>query len=266
MSCGPKLMAQLRFAALCLLALGHAGFAFILLIILLLRLWEGDVLVQCGFGGRPYVDFKCICGGTLPYICWISESFNGIWGDGEGMERRVVWQSWLWLLLSLGPAAEGSLLIRARECWRDIFVGTMSWGYLLLALLPDTLPGDYLWLHSGTALLALGTAFLFQFLLPWRCLGMTLTAYIGYYFMLSEFAILQGASRHFTYDWTFTPGVLMEPGSLVMVILEWTLAFGAITVVITYCCHEAKKVCRDELREEPREVLAKEGMAHMACA
>ena len=30
---------------------------------------------------------------------------------------------------------------------------------------------------------------------------------------------LQGASRHFTYDWTFTPGVLMEPGSLVMVIL-----------------------------------------------
>ena len=104
--------------------------------------------------------------GTLPYICWISESFNGIWGDGEGMEPRVVWQSWLWpaarrphvlfqncfmlsrprLLLSLGPAAEGSLLIRvrlpslgaqgaifspvpsvlnacaeARECWRDIF-------------------------------------------------------------------------------------------------------------------------------------------------
>ena len=41
----------------------EAGFAFILLIILLLRLWEGDVLVQCGFGGRPYVDFKCICGG-----------------------------------------------------------------------------------------------------------------------------------------------------------------------------------------------------------
>ena len=76
---------------------------------------------------------------------------------------------------------------------------------------------------------------------------MTLMAYIGYYFMLSEFAILQaeadvwvadpplssgssslqGASRHFTYDWTFTPGVLMEPGSLVMVILApWSTSLG----------------------------------------
>ncbi|CAE7171100.1 unnamed protein product [Symbiodinium pilosum] len=180
------------------------------------------------------------------------------------MEPRVVWQSWLWLLLSLCPAAEGLLLIRARKGWRDFVVGALSWGYLLLALLPDTLPSDYLWLHSGTALLTLGAAFLFQFLLPWRCLGMTLMAYFGYYFGLSEFAILQGAARHFTYDWTFTPGVLMEPGSLVMVILEWTFAFGATTVVITYCYCEAKKACRQREAEGCDEAF--EAKAGAMCA
>ena len=30
---------------------------------------------------------------------------------------------------------------------------------------------------------------------------------------------------------------------------EWTLAFGAITVVITYCCHEAKKAGHCSVQE-----------------
>lgn len=41
--------------------------------VLFFRLWEGNDLVQCG-RQYPFVPSKCICGGTLPYICWISES------------------------------------------------------------------------------------------------------------------------------------------------------------------------------------------------
>ena len=43
--------------------------------VLLFRLWEGNALVQCG-RQSPFVASKCVCGGTLPYICWISESIS----------------------------------------------------------------------------------------------------------------------------------------------------------------------------------------------
>ena len=87
-------------------------------------------------------------------------------------------------------------------------------------------------------------------------------AYFGYYFGLSEFAILQacssarwaqaqcspsasslqGAARHFTYDWTFTPGVLMEPGSLVMVILAPCLTLS-VPAPRTSCSSQGMDVC-----------------------
>ena len=49
--------------------------------VLLFRLWEGNALVPCG-RQSPFVASKCICGGTLPYICWISESISA---------KRVNW-------------------------------------------------------------------------------------------------------------------------------------------------------------------------------
>ncbi|CAJ1338887.1 unnamed protein product [Effrenium voratum] len=230
-----------RAVVLRLLALSHVCFALLLLAILLFRLWEGDVLVQCGHNG-PYIGGKCVCGGTLPYICWISDSFNGLWGEEPGMDQRVVWQSRCWLVLALFPGFLGLLLISSRSHARrrtDVLVGLMSWTYALLVVFPDTLPSEWLWLHFGTAMLAMASAAIFQLVLPWRCLVCTSLSYVLYYFALSEFCVFCGAARHWVYDWSFTPGVLQAPGSLVMVILEWTLSLAGITVVATYCVSES---------------------------
>eukprot|EP00913_Durusdinium_trenchii_P019015 g17871.t1 len=216
----------------------HIAFALILLVVLFFRLWEGDGLVQCG-RQYPFVASKCICGGTLPYICWISESFNALYPDPD-MSARVIGQTYCWLVLILSSA------------------------YLLLVVFPDTLPHRWLFLHYGTAMVGMGVAILFQFILPWQCLLGTFTSYFIYYFSLTEFCISQGAARHLAYDWTFTPGVLEKPGSLVMVVIEWTLSFGAITVVVSYCLSEIFKqraqisVMKSEIGElnEMRDVAA----------
>ncbi len=63
---------QVRFLDVCLSQVKSFG-AFPKLEVLFFRLWEGNDLVQCG-RQYPFVPSKCICGGTLPYICWISES------------------------------------------------------------------------------------------------------------------------------------------------------------------------------------------------
>ena len=136
---------------------------------------------------------------------------------------------------------EGFLLLSAWQRRSDVIAGVLSSAYFLLVVFPDTLPKDWLFLHYGTAMTGMGVAVLFQFNLPWRVLLATFSSYFLYYFTLTEHCISQGAQRSLAYDWSFTPGVMMKPGSLVMVILEWTLSFGAITVVVSYCCSEISK-------------------------
>ena len=182
----------------------------------------------------------------LPYICWISESFNAFY-LGPGMSPRMIGQTYCWFVLALCPAVEGLLLIYAWQRPSDWLAGILSSAYLLLVVFPDTLPHKYLFLHYGTAMVTMGAAVLFQFNLPWRCLFGTFSSYFVYYFSLSELCIGQGASRKLAYDWTLTPGVGTGPGSLVMVILEWALSFGGITVVISYCVTEIIKQKRGHI-------------------
>eukprot|EP00435_Cladocopium_sp_Y103_P075233 s52_g55.t1 len=243
MACMPR--AELRLLSLRLLVLSHLAFALILVVVLLFRLWEGNALVQCG-RQSPFVASKCICGGTLPYICWISESFNALYFEPD-MNPRIIGQTYCWLVLALCPAVEGILLLFAWQRRSDWLAGILSSCYLLLVVFPDTLPHRWLFLHYGTAMVSMGVAILFQFTLPWRCLCSTFAGYFIYYFSLSELCVSQGAQRKLAYDWSFTPGIDMNPGSLVMVILEWTLSFGGITVVISYCISEIVKQKQQQL-------------------
>ncbi|CAE8628277.1 unnamed protein product, partial [Polarella glacialis] len=101
----------LRLTPLRLLGGSHCLFIGLLIIMLHERWWEGDVLTQCGLDGRPFVPGYCVCGGTLPTICWISEALNGTWGLSEGLEPVVVWRSRIWLTMAVLPAASGVWLI-----------------------------------------------------------------------------------------------------------------------------------------------------------
>eukprot|EP00440_Ansanella_granifera_P054240 gb/GFBE01058793.1/.p1 GENE.gb/GFBE01058793.1/~~gb/GFBE01058793.1/.p1 ORF type:complete len:318 (+),score=41.06 gb/GFBE01058793.1/:1-954(+) len=227
-----------RGLALRLLAASHFAFFALLVIMFCGRWWEGDVLVQCGLNGRPYDSEKCVCGGSLPTICWISDGINGVWGLQPGMQLKIVWQSYVWLALSTLPASTGAWLLKLREQWLDVLVGLMSWAYLVIGLLPDTLPNPWVHIHFAVALFAICSGLLFQLCLPWRVSGLTTCLYVLLYFALTEITISKGAKRSLAYDWTFSPGVVSQPGSLVPVILEWVLVLGSIVVAMCYCVAE----------------------------
>jgi len=237
-----------RLLALRWLATSHAAFAVLLLLMLRGRWWEGDLLVQCGLDGRAYVAGMCNCGGSLPTVCWISESINGTWGAEVGMSERIVLQSHVWLALSVLPAAAGLWLVVVRRRRLDVVVGLMSSAYLLIGLLPDTLPANLVGLHTAVAISTTCGGLLFQLCLPWRVMVLTISMYVILYLAISEFLIFEGASRHFTYDWTFTPGIISEPGSLVVVILEWVMVLGSIFVAVCYCVVEDLRCSKKQFK------------------
>ena len=95
-------------------ASAEAGFWLVLLIILLLRLWEGDVLVQCGFGGRPYVDFKCICGG-------LRVSSIALSGSDRGQEPFPTFAGSPRASMAFGPLG---------KVWSHVWCGSLGFGRL----------------------------------------------------------------------------------------------------------------------------------------
>eukprot|EP00438_Fugacium_kawagutii_P034935 Skav211755 [mRNA] locus=scaffold674:38559:42268:+ [translate_table: standard] len=110
-----------------------------LMVVLLFRLWEGNALVQCGHDG-PFVGDKCICGGTLPYICWISESIlaeaaiRQLYVATAKMAQLQGSKWYCWLLLALCPSVEGILLLFAWQRRTDWLAGALSSCYLFLAV------------------------------------------------------------------------------------------------------------------------------------
>ncbi|CAE8647326.1 unnamed protein product, partial [Polarella glacialis] len=112
------------------------------------------------------------------------------------------------------------------------------WCYLLIGLLPDTLPGDLRRLHSLVAFIAISGGFIMQFFLPCKVACLTTLMYPLIYAVLSESMVLAGAARHNVYDWSFHTSIKSEPGSHVEVVMEWVMVFGAATVAIFYCFFE----------------------------
>lgn len=221
------------------------------------------MLVQCGCDEDEYIPEMCVCGGTLPWICWISECINGTWSGAVKHNPRLVLQSRIWVLLGVAPALCGAwLLSRHRRCM-DWALAAFSSVYLLIGLLPDTLAGSGSTAHTSVAFVGLVGALCSQLCFPWHALAVSLSIYMVSYVALSEVLVADGAPRRWVYDWSFTQGT--EPSSLVPVVLEWVGAFGAAGVAITYCASEDLRQLRDRVAAEQVTVSAEaDGAAAVA--
>eukprot|EP00927_Polykrikos_kofoidii_P005405 TRINITY_DN12143_c0_g1_i6.p1 TRINITY_DN12143_c0_g1~~TRINITY_DN12143_c0_g1_i6.p1 ORF type:complete len:291 (-),score=17.29 TRINITY_DN12143_c0_g1_i6:260-1036(-) len=212
---------------------GHIMFIVFLVYLLSGRRWEGDILANCHDPSG-----RCLCKGTFPFICWISECLNATWkGKVPGMSEAIVFQSRFWVGLSFVPAFSGAWIIRSRRHKQDVVVGVLSFTYLGIGLVPDTIPRPFTVLHFAIAGSGLLVAFVFQFVLPRLALAVTLTIYVASYFAISEGIIGSGADRASVYDWVCLVGS-RPTDCFPFVVTEWALVFGAASAAIVYCAIE----------------------------
>mmetsp|Transcript_62497 Transcript_62497/g.167947 ORF Transcript_62497/g.167947 Transcript_62497/m.167947 type:complete len:246 (-) Transcript_62497:91-828(-) len=209
--------------------LGHIIMGGLVAVMFRQRWWTGDIMVQCGIDGRPKVDDHCTCGGTLPYICWLSEGINGMpYAPKEGQEPKIVHQSYIWVALATFPALSGTWLVLRRQRKLDVCMGLLSWIYLLVGLFPDTM-----WflehnaigvLHFVCAFAGLGLAFILQFFVKPK---LTVPLYIAFFVAINVAMICDGAEPSIFFD-----------ASFVALTLEWTFVVGSAAVGVTYCVIE----------------------------
>lgn len=183
-----------------------------------------------------------MCPDVVTYICWVSDCINGIYFRGFGFEipARMFGQSVIWLCAALLTFASAVWILSTVRPLRffDVLVSFGNCTLLLIGLVPDVLPGKWMYAHAVIAFAGTGCGLLGILGLPRALKVAALLMYGFWYVVISEWLVVSGVPAPQVWTWRGFSKSDSFTGQLSRIILEWTLILGACTVCLMYSLSE----------------------------